>query len=63
VGHRKDEHVLLVLFESDDIWKSVDDCLANYRARAARARPWRIGFRRTGNPIECRRNLADELVA
>jgi hypothetical protein len=63
VGHRKDEYVLLVIFESDEIWKSVDGRLANYRARVARARPWRIGFRRAGNPIECRRNLADELVA
>jgi hypothetical protein len=60
VGHRKDEYVLLVTFESDEIWKSVDGRLADHRARGL---PYRVGFRDVGNPIERSRDLGDELVA
>jgi hypothetical protein len=60
VGHRKDEYVLLVIFESDEIWKSVDGRLADHRARGL---PCRMGFRDVGNPIEHSSDLGDELVS
>jgi hypothetical protein len=37
MGNRKDEHVLLVFFERDDVWESVDGGLANRRAHGGRA--------------------------
>ena len=62
VGNRKDEHVLLMPFERDDVRKSMDGRLADHRARGSRERPWRVGFRNIGTSIESGRNLGYEIV-
>lgn len=60
---RKNERMLEVHFERDDIWKTVDDCAADAQWRSGS--PWPEGKRRGdfSDLIQHRRHLCDELIA
>ena len=62
MGDSQDEQVLLVLFERDQVGKSLDGRLADQPACCPRARPCRVGFWGGANSIERSRNLGDELA-
>jgi hypothetical protein len=57
------EGVLLVPFERDQIWKTLESRLADRRGRCACSRPCRIRIGSFANSLDRSRNLGDEFAA